>query len=203
MRNCIYGWVGVGWWNNNRRIISKYLTPFLHRSPIIIDLERSEANAELSALLSFFVCISPPPADFAALGVLSVKRKLTFLLGPQIRPVLSAGRFLGECGNAVILRDEGSPPPLLPSTTTTPHVPPSHSSECGQEGAGCCACVKCLYTCLRQRWTTQRPNPRALLCWWMWKHADAPNSPERGQWHPPPPHPSASTPFLALILTAA
>lgn len=33
-----------------------------------------------------------------------------------------------------------SRPPLTPPSTT----PPPHSSECGQEGAGCCACVKCL-----------------------------------------------------------
>lgn len=36
------------------------------------------------------------------------------MLGPQIRPVLSAGRFLGEGRNAVvILRDEGGSAPLL------------------------------------------------------------------------------------------
>lgn len=48
-----WGW---GWWNNNRRIISKYFTTFLQCSPIIIDLEECGANAEVSAFL-----LSPLP----------------------------------------------------------------------------------------------------------------------------------------------
>lgn len=96
VKNCCYGGVGVGWWNNNRRILSKYLTP---------------------------------PAE----GVLSVKRKLTLMLRPQIRPVLPAGRVSGECWTAVILGDEGCSSTAL--LHGAPLVPPLLRGWA--EGAGC------------------------------------------------------------------
>lgn len=73
-----------------------------------------------SDLFFCFVCPPPPPPppDRAVVGVLSAKRRLTFMLGPQERPVLPAGRCLGECGNAVMLSDEGC------STYRSCHPPP-------------------------------------------------------------------------------
>lgn len=119
-----------------------------------------------------FSFVSPP-----AEGVLSVKRKLTFMLGPQMRPVLSVGRFLGAAG--MQSSSEMKAAPHRSSRPPAPSVGRRYSM---------CAWICVSYTCLRQRWSPQRPNPQALLCWWMWKHADAPNSPERGNCPP-----SAST----------
>lgn len=52
------------------------------------------------------------------------------------------------------------------------------------EGRTACICVS--YTC-RQRCRMQRPTSQGLLGRWMWKYADAPNTPECGDWSPPQP----------------
>lgn len=100
----------MGWGNNNSRIISIFNDV---SAVIIIDLQQK-------AVLSAFLLSSH--SLILQLKVSTEKHELTFTLGPQVRPVLPAGRLLGECGNVVILRDEGCSAPLRSARPPAPSV---------------------------------------------------------------------------------
>lgn len=135
-----WGWGGV-------TIIDELSLKFNDVSAVFADNDRPvTVQGERGGFGFSFVF---PPAE----GVLSVKRKLTFMLGPQMRPVLSVGRFLGAAG--MQSSSEMKAAPHRSSRPPAPSVGRRYSM---------CAWICASYTCLRQRWSTQRPNPQALLC---------------------------------------